>query len=68
MPKPPNLIGSESITVTTTPYVRRYLEQLVKGGLYGKNAAEAAERLISRSIEELIKQGSLRALKNPSKK
>ena len=62
MPKPRNPIDSEKIRVTTTPTVRAYLEELVKGGLYGKNAAEAAERLIARGIESLINDGALRRL------
>lgn len=53
---------SKQIVVTTTPHVRDYLEQLVKTGLYGKNAPEAADRLLSRSIEELLKEGSLKRL------
>ena len=60
MPKPPNTIKSKKITITTTLDVHSYLEQLVRGGLYGKNAAEAAERLISRGIEMLIRDGTIK--------
>jgi hypothetical protein len=38
-----------------------YLEALVDSGLYGKNPAEAAERLVAQGIEELIRRGSLKA-------
>jgi hypothetical protein len=37
-----------------------YLEELVGSGLYGKNPAEAAERLIALGIEDLIRQGTLK--------
>lgn len=40
--------------------VHEYLEDLVLSGLYGKSAAEAAERLIGRGVEALIREGSLR--------
>ena len=60
MAKPRNPVNTEKITIFTTPHVRAYLEALVSGGLYGKNAPEAAERLISRSIELLIRDGTLK--------
>ena len=51
--------------MTTTPQVRSYLEQLVQGGLYGKNRTEAAERLLTRSIEMLIRDGVLKRFESP---
>lgn len=42
-----------TFTVSTTPTVRAYLEALVERGLYGKNVAEAAERLIAEKLREL---------------
>lgn len=68
MAKPRNPVRSEKFTITTTPRVRLYLEQLVATGLYGKNAAEAADRLLSRGIEALIKDGTLRALGTDAKR
>jgi hypothetical protein len=59
MPKPKNQIASEPLRITTTGQVRKYLEQLVLGGLYGKNPAEAAGRLIERGIEDLIQRKQL---------
>jgi hypothetical protein len=47
------------ITISTTPPVKKHLERLVVTGLYGKNAAEAAERLVARELEQLIKDGAL---------
>ena len=68
MAKPRNPVESEKILVTTTPYVRRYLEHLVAGGLYGKNVSEAAERLIARSIESLVREGILKRLSSTKTK
>lgn len=59
MPKPPNDIETVQITISTTRPVQRYLEQLVFSGLYGKNRADAAERLVTESIKGLVKDGTL---------
>lgn len=61
MPRMPNTVKTVTITVSTTPPVHAYLEQLVKTGLFGKNAAEAAERLISKGIEHYVTAGTLLA-------
>jgi len=63
MPKPPNTLDSVTITITTTPQVRSYLSELVTDGLYGKNVAEAAERLLAEVLKRLIEDGKLRRLK-----
>ncbi len=59
MPRLPNKIKTVTITVSTTPMVHRHLEALVDTGLYGKNAAEAAERLIAQGIQDLLAAGTL---------
>lgn len=59
MPRPRNQLKTVSITVSTTQTVVDYLEMLVESGLYGKNPAEAAERLIAFGIEELVQRGTL---------
>jgi hypothetical protein len=59
MARQPNQLKSVQITVSTTEPVKAYLEQLVPSGLYGKNAAEAAERLLVKAIDALIRDGSL---------
>lgn len=56
----PNLTETVSVTIATTPGVIKYLQQLVDTHLYGKSHSEAAERLIARAIETLIKEGTLR--------
>jgi hypothetical protein len=60
MPKAPNTIETVQITISTTRPVQMLLERLVLTGLYGKNPAEAAERLLARSLEALTREGSLR--------
>jgi hypothetical protein len=59
MPKSPNTIGTIQITISTTKPVQGYLERLVLTGFYGKNPADAAERLLTRTLEALVKEGSL---------
>jgi len=60
MPRKKNQLETVSITLSTTEPVVAYLEALVESGLYGKNPAEAAERLVAQGIEELIRRGTLR--------
>jgi|HubBroStandDraft_3_1064219.scaffolds.fasta_scaffold34701_3 hypothetical protein len=55
-----NTIRTETLTLSTTPHVRTYLRQLLATGLYGKNDAEAAERLLTRVLDDLLERGRLR--------
>ena len=48
----------EKLQVLTTPEVIRYLDQLLRSGLYGFTREDVAERLIARSILELIRENS----------
>ena len=59
MGKAANTIETIQITVSTTRPVQALLERLVLTGFYGKNPAEAAERLLARSLEALRKEGAL---------
>ena len=54
-----NALPSVQITVSTTPTVRDYLSALVATGLYGKNPADAAERLLAKGIEQAISAGTI---------
>jgi hypothetical protein len=54
MPRKPNSAPTAKITISTTPQIYGYLQQLVRTGLYGKNPAEAAERLVSEGIGRLV--------------
>ena len=59
MARGPNSVETVMIHLSTTPMVHDYLEELVSSGLYGKSPAEAAERLVGRGIENLIREGAL---------
>lgn len=61
MPRLPNRVPTVTITISTTPQVHRSLVRLLSTGLYGKNVAEAAERLIAQSIERKAVEGALPA-------
>jgi len=59
MPRTRNTVKTITITVSTTPPVYRHLTDLVASGLFGKNPAEAAERLIARGVEQFLAGGTL---------
>lgn len=56
MPKPPNTLATCLLRVSGNRILEHYLEKLVRTGLYGNNATEAAGILISREIERLISE------------
>lgn len=43
----------------TNAKVKRYLEEVVKSGLYGNTISDAAERIVSRWVEDLLSNGLL---------
>jgi hypothetical protein len=45
------------MTISTTKPLVDNLESLVSSGLFGKSSPEAAERLIAKGIQDLIKEG-----------
>lgn len=66
MARAQNPLPSIKITVSTTQKVRDYLSALVSTGLYGKNPADAAERLLAKGIEQAILSGTI--TKQPTRK
>lgn len=60
MPRKRNDLKTEILPLSTTPHVVGYLRQLLKTGLYGKNATEAAERLLTRTLEQLLAAGRIK--------
>ena len=60
MPRGKNQLETEQITISTTKPIKQHLENLVPTGLYGKNVAEAAERLLAHAIDQLIRDGTLK--------
>ena len=54
-----NLLATKQITISTTQQVEDHLGHLARSGLWGKNAADAAERLIADQIRRFIQDGTL---------
>lgn len=59
MARNPNPLPTVTITISTNPQIKAYLAELVPTGLYGKNEADAAERLLAKAIDDLIRDGTL---------
>ena len=59
MTKPNNLLETDKLTLSTNPIIVKRLERLVHTGFYGKNAAEAAERLVAQTLEGMDRDGRL---------
>jgi hypothetical protein len=59
MARPENTQDSVEIRISTTPMVKKYLQQLVDSGTWGKNVTEAAERIISTSLDGMVRRGEL---------
>jgi hypothetical protein len=55
-----NLLKTTTLTISTTPQIRLRLTQIAKTGLWGKNVAEAAERLLGDGIRGFIRDGILK--------
>jgi hypothetical protein len=54
-----NDLPSQELRISTTPQIVALLGQLVETGLWGKNPTDAAERVIGRSVEVMLRDGSL---------
>jgi hypothetical protein len=54
-----NLVPTATITVSTTEPVEEYLADLVHTGFFGKNTAEAAEKVLVLGLDYLIEQKKL---------
>ena len=59
MAKDKNLLATATLTLSTNPIVEDRLERLVLTGAYGKNAAEAGERLLALTLHNLDKAGDI---------
>ncbi len=53
MARPKNTLKTVQITISTTEQVKDVLEALTSSGMYGKNAADTAQRLMLERIREL---------------
>jgi hypothetical protein len=61
MARPKNTLKTVQLTISTNQPLLDQLESLVSSGLFGKSSPEAAERLIAKGIQELLKDGPLPA-------
>lgn len=57
MARDTNLLETDKLTLSTNPLVVEGLERLVHTGYCGKNAAEAAERLVAQTLEGMDRDG-----------
>ena len=57
MARPKNTLKTVQITISTTEQVKELLESLTETGIYGKNAADTAQRLMLERIRDLQKDG-----------
>lgn len=62
MARAKNQLETSQVTLATTPTVVAYLRELVRTGLYGKNHSDAAERLLSVTIEQMVRDGHLKRI------
>ena len=68
MSRPRHYHRTVPTTIATTSIQRAYLSTLVKSGLYGKNEADAAERLVAAGLQNLVKEGTLRLLEKEGRR
>lgn len=61
-PRGPNLLHTASLPLSSNERLERHLERIVRTGFYGKNPTEAAERLLSEKIKDLLVSGELERL------
>lgn len=47
------------MTISTTPQVEVYLKRLITSGLFGKNTAEAARRVLESALEAKFEAGKV---------
>ena len=51
------MLKTKPLTISTNQPLMDNLESLVLSGLFGKSSPEAAERLIAKGIQDLMKEG-----------
>jgi hypothetical protein len=66
MARPRNQHPSVSITITATPKLVHYLEDIVQEEGYGATPSEIARNLVWRGIEELIAKGIITQRRGPA--
>jgi hypothetical protein len=64
MGRPKNSVASVKVTITATPRLKVYLEDLVNEEGYGSSTSEVARTLVWRGIEDLIHKGVIDRRRN----
>ena len=59
MARPKNTLDTVQITISTTPQVKAFLEDLTAQGIYGKNNADTAHALVKEKLRELLEKGHI---------
>lgn len=60
MARPSNTVETVSMTISVTPQLKYYLEELAVQGIYGGGSAQdAAKHLLNTAIQQLIQNKAL---------
>lgn len=54
MARPSNTVETLSMTITVTPQMKQYLEDLVVKGLYGSSPAEIVRNMVQKCVRQHI--------------
>ena len=63
MARPVNTVETLSMTITVTPQVKQYLEELVLKGTYGQSPAEIVRTMVNNNVQAIIDRGGLKERK-----
>lgn len=62
MARPANTVETVSMTISVTPQLKHYLEELAVQGIYGGGSAQdTAKHLLNTAIQDLLLKGLLKA-------
>lgn len=65
MARPKNSVEAVQITLSVTPQIRDFLEQLSHSGFYGSNAAQTAAELLKEKLRDMQTHSGLPGLASP---
>lgn len=65
MARQKNSVDTVQITLSVTPAVRDFLDQLSRSGFFGKNSAETAAELLKEKLRELSTRPGTPGLPQP---
>ena len=64
MARQSNIVDTVTVTISTTPQIKRCLEKLAATGAFGKNVAETASILIREKVRDFVEKGVLLNIKD----